>query len=683
MASWELDFWGRVRSLKDAALQNYLASDAAARAATLSLITQVADGYPTLRELDERLALTRATIASRAESLRIFKRRFEVGAISRLDLTQVETLWQQATALGATGTEPRGAGPRAGAAGGRPAGAASGRRGWTTPPSCATCRRTVRPWPAAPTSSRPSTVKSRQRQHRRRPRAPSVHHADRRLRHRQRRAGRPVRQRQPRLELRAEAEPADLRRRPPLRRAGPGRDALRPGRGRLRESHPERFPRRVRRAVGAPLAGRAGGGVARHRRRAGRARPAGPAALRPRRLALPGGAGRERDLLAAQQKLVQTRRALLSSRVGYAALGGGTRPPATPETPTAPPMPPRPRRFATNKPEGSPPMRIPAKKLLPALLVGRGRRRLPGLAPAGRPRPRRRLCQRQRPHRSHRDRCRRQTARPRAGRAGQGRRLCRAGRRWRACRSIPCWPSAPRRVAQQQRAINVASAAAQTAQRESDKLAAQAVVAQRESELDAARRRLARSETLSREGASSIQELDDDRARVRSVQAAVHAARAQVTAAAAAIEAARAAQVGAQSAVEAARPRSRASTPTWPTASARAGACSIAWRNRAKCWARAAVLNIVDLADVYMTFFLPEQAAAAWRSARTCASSWTPRRSTSFQPPCPSSPAPPSSRQDGGNRQRAAEADVPREGPDQSRAAASTCNRSRPACPAA
>ena len=56
------DFWGRVRSLKDAALQNYLASDAAARAATLSLITQVAD-YLTLRELDERLALTRATIA--------------------------------------------------------------------------------------------------------------------------------------------------------------------------------------------------------------------------------------------------------------------------------------------------------------------------------------------------------------------------------------------------------------------------------------------------------------------------------------------------------------------------------------------------------------------------------------------------------------------------------------------
>ncbi|MGS1009247.1 AdeC/AdeK/OprM family multidrug efflux complex outer membrane factor [Achromobacter anxifer] len=101
MASWELDFWGRVRSLKDAALQNYLASDAAARAATLSLIAEVADSYLSLRELDERLQLTRETIASREESLRIFRRRFEEGAISKLDLTQVETLWQQAKALGA------------------------------------------------------------------------------------------------------------------------------------------------------------------------------------------------------------------------------------------------------------------------------------------------------------------------------------------------------------------------------------------------------------------------------------------------------------------------------------------------------------------------------------------------------------------------------------------------------
>lgn len=100
-SSWELDFWGRVRNLKDAALEDFLASDAARRAATVSLIAQVADSYLVLREYDERIALTRETIASRAESLRIFRRRFEVGAISRLDLTQSEILLQQAQTLAA------------------------------------------------------------------------------------------------------------------------------------------------------------------------------------------------------------------------------------------------------------------------------------------------------------------------------------------------------------------------------------------------------------------------------------------------------------------------------------------------------------------------------------------------------------------------------------------------------
>ncbi|UVE65475.1 efflux transporter outer membrane subunit [Burkholderia pyrrocinia] len=97
---WEIDFWGRVRNLKDAALQRYLASDAARRAATLSVITAVADAYLTLCELDERIALTRATIDTRRESLRIFRLRQAAGAISRLDLTQSEILLQQAESLG-------------------------------------------------------------------------------------------------------------------------------------------------------------------------------------------------------------------------------------------------------------------------------------------------------------------------------------------------------------------------------------------------------------------------------------------------------------------------------------------------------------------------------------------------------------------------------------------------------
>ncbi|KAB0686448.1 TolC family protein, partial [Burkholderia territorii] len=97
---WEIDFWGRVRNLKEAALQRYLASDAARRAVTLSVVTGVANAYLTLCEIDERIALTRATIDTRRESLRIFRLRHAAGAISRLDLTQSEILLQQAESLG-------------------------------------------------------------------------------------------------------------------------------------------------------------------------------------------------------------------------------------------------------------------------------------------------------------------------------------------------------------------------------------------------------------------------------------------------------------------------------------------------------------------------------------------------------------------------------------------------------
>ena len=101
LASWEIDFWGRVRSLNDAALQHYLASDAARRAVTLGLIAQVAQSELALRELEERLLLAHQAIASRKESLRIFQRRVDVGSASRLNLTQVQTLLSQAEALGA------------------------------------------------------------------------------------------------------------------------------------------------------------------------------------------------------------------------------------------------------------------------------------------------------------------------------------------------------------------------------------------------------------------------------------------------------------------------------------------------------------------------------------------------------------------------------------------------------
>ncbi|WP_394708758.1 HlyD family secretion protein [uncultured Desulfobulbus sp.] len=165
----------------------------------------------------------------------------------------------------------------------------------------------------------------------------------------------------------------------------------------------------------------------------------------------------------------------------------------------------------------------------------------------------------------------------------------------------------------QQAITGVASAEAQVAMRESDKQAVLALVTQRESESDAARRRLARSETLTREGAASAQELDDDRARLRSTQAAVAAAKAQVGAAQAAIVAARTQVVSAQSAitaVEATVTRIKADIDDSALTAPRDGRVQYRVAQPGEVLAAGGkVLNLVDLADVYMTFFVPETVA--------------------------------------------------------------------------
>ena len=97
--SWELDLWGRVNSLSEAALQQYLATEAGALAAHQALLAQVARSYIALREADDRLALTQHTLDSRAHTLRIFTRRFEVGSTSKYALTQVQSLHHQAQAM--------------------------------------------------------------------------------------------------------------------------------------------------------------------------------------------------------------------------------------------------------------------------------------------------------------------------------------------------------------------------------------------------------------------------------------------------------------------------------------------------------------------------------------------------------------------------------------------------------
>lgn len=99
LSSWELDFWGRIKNLKDAALHEYLASEEASYAATLVLVSQVAETYLALRELDQRIFLADQALSTRKESLRVFTRRVEVGSSSRLELVQAELLWQQAHVL--------------------------------------------------------------------------------------------------------------------------------------------------------------------------------------------------------------------------------------------------------------------------------------------------------------------------------------------------------------------------------------------------------------------------------------------------------------------------------------------------------------------------------------------------------------------------------------------------------
>ncbi|WP_288407960.1 efflux RND transporter periplasmic adaptor subunit [uncultured Herbaspirillum sp.] len=169
-------------------------------------------------------------------------------------------------------------------------------------------------------------------------------------------------------------------------------------------------------------------------------------------------------------------------------------------------------------------------------------------------------------------------------------------------------------LARQQQALSaVASAEAQVAVRESDYQAALAQTAQRESELDAARRRLARSDVLVKEGASSLQEVDDDRARVLGMAAAVTAAKAQVTAAQAAVAAARTQVSGAKSTVTAAVAtvqRIKVDIDDSTLTAPRAGRVQYRIAQPGEVLGGGGkLLNLVDLSDVYMTFFVPEAVA--------------------------------------------------------------------------
>ncbi len=164
--------------------------------------------------------------------------------------------------------------------------------------------------------------------------------------------------------------------------------------------------------------------------------------------------------------------------------------------------------------------------------------------------------------------------------------------------------------AQLQRAIiGVDTAKSLVAQREAEQRAALAVVAQREAQLDAADRKLARSEQLVKTNATSQQVLDDDRAAAQGAKAAVGAAQAQLAATEAAISAAKAQVIDAGAAIDAARAAIEsiaADINDSVLKSPRDGRIQYRVAEPGEVLgAGGRILNLVDLGDVYMTFFLP------------------------------------------------------------------------------
>ncbi len=97
LLSYEVDFWGRVRRLSEAAKANYLASEEAQQSVRSTLIADVANSYYSAQALQARSRFAEQTAKARAESLRVVKRRMDVGVANRLDILQAEAAQDSAS----------------------------------------------------------------------------------------------------------------------------------------------------------------------------------------------------------------------------------------------------------------------------------------------------------------------------------------------------------------------------------------------------------------------------------------------------------------------------------------------------------------------------------------------------------------------------------------------------------
>ncbi|WP_139093015.1 MULTISPECIES: efflux transporter outer membrane subunit [unclassified Pseudomonas] len=98
LPEYELDLFGRVKSLTDAALEQYLSTEAAARSAQIALIAEVSQAYLTYDGAQRRLQLTEQTLASREDSLGLISQRRSAGAATALDYQEALGLVEQSRA---------------------------------------------------------------------------------------------------------------------------------------------------------------------------------------------------------------------------------------------------------------------------------------------------------------------------------------------------------------------------------------------------------------------------------------------------------------------------------------------------------------------------------------------------------------------------------------------------------
>lgn len=97
-ASWEIDLWGRIRRLSESAQAELFATEEAWHGVILSLVASVASNYIQLLGLDEQLLVSKRTLATYAESVKLFELRFKYGQVSQMTVEQARSQYETAAA---------------------------------------------------------------------------------------------------------------------------------------------------------------------------------------------------------------------------------------------------------------------------------------------------------------------------------------------------------------------------------------------------------------------------------------------------------------------------------------------------------------------------------------------------------------------------------------------------------